>query len=193
MSCLSADDIYLYLEGELTGADTSRISEHLERCAACREALEERRPLLQAARRIPRWTVPQDFARQVMERLFPQRLSLGRALLTAAVGTFVIVTSLLLVFLVSGLGLLNVLMSLNQSILNGLRDFAVFGAKFIKAFTLLARAFSQLTGFIWESVTRLSGLPSAELQAALLVLTVLFTLSVYYGLRRLLPLGGQKS
>ena len=182
MSCLSADDIYLYLEGELTGADASRISEHLERCAACREALEERGLLLQAARRIPRWTVPQDFARQVMERLFP-----------AAVGTFVIVTSLLLVFLVSGLGLLNVLMSLNQSILNGLRDFAVFGAKFIKAFTLLARAFSQLTGFIWESVTRLSGLPSAELQAALLVITVLFTLSVYYSLRRLLPLGGQKS
>ena len=132
-------------------------------------------------------------ARQVMERLFPQRLSLGRALWTAAAGTIVIVTSLLLVFLFSGLGLLNVLMSLNQSILNGLRDFAVFGAKFIKAFTLLVRAFSQLTGFVWENMTRLSGLPSAEIQAALLLITVLFTVSVYYGLRRLLPLGGEKS
>jgi len=189
MSCLSADDIYLYLEGELTGPDASRISEHLEHCAACRGALEERGLLLQAARRLPRWTVPQDFARQVMERLFPQRLSLGRALWTAAIGTFAIVTSLLLVFLFSGLGLLNFLMSLNQSILNGLRDLAVFGAKFVKTFTLMVKVFSQFTGFVWENLTRLSGLPSAELQAALVVITVLFTASVYIGLRRLLPMG----
>jgi hypothetical protein len=180
MSCLSADDIYLYLEGEFTGSDASRISEHLEHCSACREALEERRLLLQAARRLPRWTVPQDFARQVMERLFPQRLSLGRALWTAA---------LLLVFLFSGLGLLNFLMSLNQSILNGLRDLAVFGAKFVKTFTLMVKVFSQFIGFVWENLTRLSGLPSAELQAALVVITVLFTASVYIGLRRLLPMG----
>lgn len=189
MSCLSADDIYLYLEGELTGPDASRISEHLEHCAACREALEERGLLLQAARRLPRWTVPQDFARQVMERLFPQRLSLGRALWTAAIGTFAIVTSLLLVFLFSGLGLLNFLMSLNQSILNGLRDLAVFGAKFVKTFTLMVKVFSQFIGFVWENLTRLSGLPSAELQAALVVITLLFTASVYIGLRRLLPMG----
>jgi hypothetical protein len=189
MSCLSADDIYLYLEDELSGPDMSRVSEHLERCGACGEALEERRVLLQAAQRLPRWTVPQDFARQVMDRLFPQRLSLGRALRTAAVGTFAIVTSLLLVFLFSGLGLLNFLMSLNQSILNGLRDFAVFGAKFVKTFMLLVKVFSQFTGFVWENLTRLSGLPGAELQAAAVVLTVLFTASVYLGLRRLLPLG----
>jgi len=189
MSCLSADEIYLYLEGELSGPEESPISEHLERCAACREALEERRLLVQAARRIPRWTAPQDFARQVMDRLFPERLSLGRALWTAAIGTLVIVTSLFLVFLFSGLGLLNFLMSLNQSILNGLRDFAVIGAKLVKAFTLLVKVFSQFTGFLWENATRLSGLPSAELQAALVVITILFTLSVYFGLRRLLPMG----
>ena len=189
MSCLSADDIYLYLEGELTGPDASRISEHLEYCAVCREALEERRLLLLAVRRLPRWTVPQDFARQVMERLFPQRLSLGRALWTASIGTFAIVTSLLLVFLFSGLGLLNFLMSLNQSILNGLRDLAVFGAKFVKTFTLMVKALSQFTGYVWESLTRLSGLPSAELQAALVVIAVLFTASVYIGLRRLRPMG----
>jgi hypothetical protein len=189
MSCLSADDIYLYLEGELSGADASRVSEHLEHCAACREAVEERSLLLQAARSLPRWTVPQDFARQVMERLFPKRLSLGRALWTAAIGTTVIVTSLLLVFLFSGLSLLNFLMSLNQSILNGLRDLAVFGAKFIKTFALLVKVFSQFTGFIWENLTRLSGLPSLELQVVLVGITALFTASLYFGLRRLLPMG----
>jgi len=189
MSCLSADQIYLYLEGELPGPDAARIHEHLEHCAACRDALEERSALSQAAQCLPRWTVPQDFARKVMERLFPQRLSLGRALLTAAIGTTVIVTSLLMVFLFSGLSLLNFLMSLNQSILNGLRDAAVFGAKFIKMLMLVVRVLSQFSGFVWENLTRLSGLPSAELQAALVGMAVLFTVSIYFGLRRLLPIG----
>ena len=49
MSCLSADDIYLYLEEELTGAAAARIGEHLEACPACRGALEERRLLLATA------------------------------------------------------------------------------------------------------------------------------------------------
>ncbi len=189
MSCLSADDIYLYLEGGLPGPDASRIRTHLEQCAACRDALQERSALSEAADRIPRWTVPQDFARRVMERLFPQRLSLGRALLTASIGTTLIVTSLFLVFLFSGLNLLNFLISLNQSILNGLSDVAVFGARFIKMLTLVVRVFSQFTGFVWENLTRISGLPSTELQAVLVGMAVLFTASLYFGLRRLLPIG----
>jgi anti-sigma factor RsiW len=189
MNCLSADDIYLYLEGELPGPEVSRIRAHLERCASCREALAERAALSEAADCVPRWTVPQDFARRVMERLFPQRLSLGRALLTAGIGTSVIVTSLFLVFLFSGLNLINFLISLNQSILNGLRDVAVFGARFVKMLTLVAQVFSQLTAFVWENLTRISGLPSRELQVLLLGMAVLFMASLYLGLRRLLPIG----
>ena len=80
-------------------------------------------------------------------------------------------------------------MSLNQSILNGLRDLALFGAKFVKTFTLMVKVFSQFTGYVWENLARLSGLPSVELQAALVVIAVLFMASLYIGLRRLRPMG----
>lgn len=189
MNCLSADDIYLYIEGELSEIDVTRISQHLERCSACREALEDRQRLVQAAQSLSPWAVPQDFARLVLDRIFPARLSLGRAFLTAAAGTVVIVTSLLVVFLFSGLNLLNFLMSLNQSILNGIRDFAVLGAKTIKLLFLLVKVLAQFTNFIWESLARLSGLPSTELQAILVVTAALFTVTLYFGIKRLIPVG----
>ena len=189
MNCLSADDIYLYIEGELSEIDVSRISRHLERCGSCREALEDRQRLVQAAQNLPRWSVPQDFARQVLDRIFPARLSLGRALLTAATGTLVIVTSLLAVFLFSGLNLLNLLMSLNQSILNGIRDLAVLGAKTFKFLTLVVRVLAQFTNFIWENLGRLSGLPSTQMQVILIVTAALFTVTLYFGIKRLIPVG----
>ncbi len=189
MNCLSADDIYLYIEEDLTEIDASRISRHLERCSSCREALEERQRLVQAVQSLSPWTVPQNFARQVMDRIFPVRLSLRRAFLTAAAGTVVIVTSLLAVFLFSGLNLLNFLMSLNQSIFNGMRDLAVMGAKTLKLFSLLVRVFTQFVNFVWESLARLSGLPGTELQAALVVTAALLTVTLYFGIKRLIPLG----
>ncbi len=189
MNCLSADEIYLSIEGELSEIDVSRISRHLEQCSTCREAYQDRQKLVQAAQSLPLWAVPHDFTRQVLSRIFPARLSLGRAFLTAAAGTMVILASMLAVFLFSGLNLLNFLMSLNQSILDGMRDFAVWGAKTLKLITLLIKAFAQFADFIWESLGRLSGLPSIELQAILVVTAALFSVTLYFGIKRLIPVG----
>ncbi len=189
MNCLSADDIYLFIEEELSEMEDTRISRHLEQCSACREAYQDRLRLVEAAQSLSPWAVPQDFARQVMSRIFPARLSLGRAFITAAAGAMVIVASLLAVFLFSGLNLLNFLMSLNQSILDGMRDFAVWGAKTFKLITLLIKAFAQFVNFVWESLGRLSGLPSTELQAILAVIALLFTVTLYIGIKRLIPVG----
>ncbi len=192
MNCLTADSIYLFLEGDLSPAEASQARTHCARCATCRDAVAERRQLNRAARNLAAWPVPQNFSRQIMARIFPERLSLRRALGTAAAGTAGIVSALALVFLLSGLSLLNFLMSLNQSILGGLRDLALYGAKLIKLLTLLAKVFSRFTGFVWDNLAHLSGLPSPHLQAALIGITVLITLSLYFGVKRLLP-AGEKS
>ena len=64
MSCLTADSIYLFLEGELSPAEAKQVRTHCTRCAACREALEERRQLNQAAQNLSAWpfsdTLEQD-------------------------------------------------------------------------------------------------------------------------------------
>jgi anti-sigma factor RsiW len=189
MNCLSISEIYRYLEGDLSETRAAQVEHHLADCTACRQVLEERRHMLQACRRLPLWQAPPDFARQVLDRLFPQRLSLGRAFVTAVSGTGVIVTALFLMFLFSGQNLLSLLMSLNQSILNGLRDLAVYGAKFIKMVSLLTKVVGQFSQFIWESLARLSGLPGTEMQVALVVMGVLFTASLIFGVKRLFPIG----
>lgn len=191
MNCLSIREIYRYLEGDLPEGRAAQVEHHLAGCTACNEMLEDRKHLLQACRRLPLWQVPPDFARQIMDRLFPQRLSLGRAFLTAMSGTAVIVTAMFLIFVFSGENLLNLLMSLNQSILDGLRDLAVYGAKFVKMVTLLAKAVGQFSQFFWESLTRLSGLPGTALHVALVIIGILFTASLIFGAKRLLPIGGK--
>ncbi len=189
MNCLTADSIYLFLEGELTPTEASRVRAHCARCAPCTEAVAERRQLNQAAQNLTAWPVPSDFARQIMARLFPERLSLRRALWTAAAGTTGIISALFLVFLLSGLSLLNFLMSLNQAILSGLRDLTLYGAKLVKLLTLLAKVFARFSGFMWDNLAHLSGLPSFQLQAALVGITVLLIITLYFGVKRLFPVG----
>jgi len=189
MNHLNISEIYAYLEEDLPASKMARIEAHLQECSTCRQVLEERRHLLQACRRLPLWTVPPEFVRQVMDRIFPERLSLGRAFLFAASGSAVILSGLFLVFVFSGQGLLNLLVSLNQAILKGFSELAVFGLKFVKLMSLVLHALGQFSQIFWESLSRLSGLPSTELQLALVGIGIMFTLSLLYGVKRLLPIG----
>jgi hypothetical protein len=83
-------------------------------------------------------------------------------------------------------------MSLNQSILDGLRDLTVFGAKFVKMASLLVNALGQFWQFVWENLARISGLPGTGFQVALVIMGMLFTASLIFGIRRLLPIGEKR-
>ncbi len=63
------EDLYLYLEGELGAFDAEHLEEHLEECAACREALAGRRVLHEAFTSLPPFEVPSGFAASVMDSL----------------------------------------------------------------------------------------------------------------------------
>ncbi len=67
--CPRAEDLTLYLEGELGPYESRKIEEHIEACAGCRERLEERRLLHEAFTTLPPFEVPADFARSVMAAL----------------------------------------------------------------------------------------------------------------------------
>ncbi len=62
-------ELDMYLEGELTPAEMETIGSHLADCAPCREALEERRAMLEAVGGLPPVEVPKDFSASVLERL----------------------------------------------------------------------------------------------------------------------------
>jgi len=187
MGCLGTDQIYLYLEGELNRGEIAVIQEHLAACSACREALAERDLLQQASTSLSAWEVPPGFSQNVMGRISPFRPALGQALLTATLGTFLIISGLLLTFIYSGQSLFNFLVSLNQTIFDGLSSFTVLGARLIKLATLLVKVLYRFSGYLWESFGRLTNILSPEVQAGLIIFTLFMSASLYLGLKRRLP------
>ncbi len=73
MSCLTSglipERIYAYLDGEIKGAELRALEEHLDSCPACREAVAERRRIVEAAESLPSFEVPDGFAASVMARV----------------------------------------------------------------------------------------------------------------------------
>lgn len=69
MTCLRPGEIYDYLEKEMAADRTARVEEHLKSCPRCQKAILRRQALLEGLNRLPRIEPPQEFARQVMNRL----------------------------------------------------------------------------------------------------------------------------
>jgi predicted anti-sigma-YlaC factor YlaD len=69
MSCTKPEDIYAYLEGDLSAEDARRLEAHALSCPACRAAIEDRRRLLRAASLLSPIEVPDDFAARILCRL----------------------------------------------------------------------------------------------------------------------------
>lgn len=99
MKCLGIDQVYSYLEKELSSEENKKIEEHLATCLKCKKALEERSLLLQAADSLPLWQIPPDFTQQVMARVYPDKVTLRQWLTAVAVGTSSIVATLLAFFI----------------------------------------------------------------------------------------------
>lgn len=189
MSCLTIEQIYLYLEQELPEAEVKEIEEHLSLCADCQEALAERKYLLSAFDSLPDIPIPSNFTNQVMNQLTPQRLPLGKSLVIAACGAFSMILALLFVFIYSGQSLINLLISLNQSILSGLQNLTVAGAKALKLISLSVRVISQFFEFLREIFSQLTQILSPEAQIFLILATVIFSATAFYGIRRKFLLG----
>ena len=102
MSCLRIDQIYLYLEKELSGSEKKIVETHLQSCTTCHEAFKERQTLNQAISHFPLWEPPENFAKQVISRLFPERISFRSWLTAMCVGISSVVLTLFLAYVLSG-------------------------------------------------------------------------------------------
>ncbi len=70
MTCLHIDQICLFIEKDLSLEEARKVERHLASCAKCRNAVDERRMLLQAAESLPVLQAPPDFPQQVMAKIF---------------------------------------------------------------------------------------------------------------------------
>jgi anti-sigma factor RsiW len=112
--CPRPEDLYLYVEGELGPYDAAKLEEHLECCAACRDALAERRLLHEAFTTLPPFEVPADFARSVMESLPEPETRRLAWLAPLAASVTAMAVGLVGFYLFTGLSVFDMLVGLNR-------------------------------------------------------------------------------
>ena len=189
MKCLNIEQIYLYIEKELSLGENKKIEEHLTICPKCKKALEERRLLLQATESLPLWQTPPDFTQQVMARIFPAKVSLKAWLGAVSTGFVSLILALFIFFLATGQNLSSLALSFYDTILNLIRDFSPIFVKLIKLASLFVKILQQLAEYIIKGFTLLTTIISPEIQIIIITITIILIASSIYGIRKKLLVG----
>ncbi len=189
MKCLNIEQIYLYIEKELSLGENKKIEEHLTICPKCKKALEERRLLLQATESLPLWQTPPDFTQQVMARIFPAKVSLKAWLGAVSTGFVSLILALFIFFLATGQNLSSLALNFYDTILNLIRNFSPIFVKLIKLASLFLKILQQLAEYIIKGFTLLTTIISPEIQIIIITITIILIASSIYGIRKKLLVG----
>lgn len=184
MKCLGIDQVYSYLEKELSFEENKKIEEHLATCLKCKNALEERSLFVQAADSLPLWQIPPDFTQQVMARVYPDKVTLRQWLTTVAVGTSSIVATLLAFFIFTGQNLTTFLSGITHTLWNLVRNIAIIFIKLFKIASLLITVARQLVEHLFENFARLTTLIRPEVQISIITFSILLFTFLILGIRR---------
>jgi predicted anti-sigma-YlaC factor YlaD len=189
MSCLKIADIYAYLEKEFSPAQTEKIEKHLSSCPRCREAVEERNLLAEAASSLPDLDMPADFAEQVMARIVPVKRRLPAWLIALAAGLSALVFFLIIVLIFSGKNALTLLANVNHSFWEYAKNATVFMAKLVTLLVLAGKVLSSLTQSLYKGLTLLTTLISPGVQIFIMTLTLVLFITLIYVLRKKFMVG----
>ncbi len=192
MSCLRIDQIYLFLEGELSSAEVSTIKEHLSLCPKCKKAVEERRMLLRASESLPALETPPDFTRQVMRKIFPKKISLHSLLIAEAAGFSAEALMIFAFFLLTRESLLSIVVGVNHVVRSFMLNFSVVSAKLVKLVYIFAEIILLLFKYISKGFFFLTTVLSADVQIVLIFITLILSFLLLYGVRKII-LTGEKA
>ena len=188
-SCPRPEDLYLYLEGELGPYDARKLEEHVECCAACREALAERRLLHEAFTTLPPFEVPAGFAKSVMDSLPEPEAAKAGWLNPLLAGTAALAVGLLGFYLLTGTSLIEVLVAVNGFLGSGVARIAPLVVKTIKLGGVLLKVAGDLLALGLEGLGTFTRLLGREGTVAVLGLVLLLTILAVLGARRFLHQG----
>jgi predicted anti-sigma-YlaC factor YlaD len=190
-ACPRPESLYLYLEGELGPYDARKLEEHVECCAACRDALAERRLLHEAFTSLPPFEVPEDFARSVMDSL-PEpevRKAAWRAPLAAAAAALAV--GLAGFYLFSGLSVFEVLLAVNRFFGTLVAQATPLAARTLKLGSVLLKVAGDLVALGFAGLGTFSRILGPQGIALVIGLGALLTLLAVFGARRFLHQGEQ--
>lgn len=181
MSCLSLERLYAYLEGEISPADIRDIEGHLAACPICRDAVEERKRMLQAIETLPEFEVPPDFAKGIIDRISAApakaKVSSVRWIAAAVAGFLAFVTVLSVIALVSGQNFSQFFIRFNRGLWSYVQEGALVLAKFAKLVFLFLEVVGQLLGELLEALGVFTSLISPEAQVIFICASFLLILA----------------
>ncbi len=189
MSCLSMEQIYMYLEKQLSAPENKIIETHVAGCLRCQKVLEERKLLLQAVGSLPSWQVPSNFSQQVMENISPVKVSLWSWLSALAGGFLTFIVAFTLYVLATGQNLSSLFISLNQTLWEQIKNSSLVFIKFFKVMSVILSAARQLLESLFKGLLQILTVIKPEVQILIIVTFILLSFLFIYGVRRKFLLG----
>jgi predicted anti-sigma-YlaC factor YlaD len=189
MGCLTIAQIYLFIENELAVDEVRKIQKHLSTCAKCRNMVEERRILVQAADTLPQFELPPDFTEQVMAKIFPSRIPLLGWIRAAGAGLSALTFAFFLFYVLSGKNLTDLIVSINKFLLPTLRTLSTGVVKAFKLFWHLLNIIAQFFDFALKSFGKLTTILSPEVQIGIVTLTLIASTLIFLTVRKKLMFG----
>jgi len=189
MGCLTIAQIYLFIENELAVDEVRKIQKHLSTCAKCRNAVEERRVLVQASNTLPQFELPPDFADQVMAKIFPSRIPLRVWIRAAAGGLSALTFAFFLFYVLSGKNLADLFVSINKFLLPALRTLSTGVVKAFKLVWHLINIIAQFFDFALKGFGKLTTILSPEVQIGIVTLTLISSTLIFLTVRKKLMFG----
>jgi len=189
MNCLNLERLYDYLEGDLSSAEKQDIESHLAACPKCRDAVAERKRMLQAINSLPVFEVPPNFAKGVMDRIstapLKTKVTIFGWLAAGAAGFLALIAALSIFALVSGQNLSLFFIRLNHGLWSYVKDAASVLVKIAKFLVLAFKIVHELLGRGLESLKVFTSLISPEAWAIFIcgALLLILTVGVLWGRR----------
>ncbi len=189
MKCLNVEQIYLYLEKELSSAENNEIEQHLASCPKCKNAFEERKLLLQAAESLPLWEVPAELAKKVMARIDSAKILPSAWMKAAAAALASVSVTLLVIFLATGQNLSTLLLGVNNNLWNYIRNFLPILIKLFKLASLLFGVIRHFIGYLLKTFSWLAELASPQVQLTISIIVIILVAILIYGIKRKILVG----
>jgi anti-sigma factor RsiW len=188
MSCFKINDIYDYIEGNLSSERKEELERHLGACPKCRQAVEDRRMIDEAASGLPPFAVPDDFADRVMARIAPSRVKSSVWLFLLASASSVLALAAV-AMTASGGSVLGIISGAGHSLWEYIKSAAVFAAKTASLFSLAGKTARPLLEAAYKGLAVLTSLIHPAVQIMIFVLVIALVLSLFFGMRKRFLLG----
>ncbi len=189
MGCLTIAQIYLFIENELAVDEVQKIQKHLSKCAKCRNMVEERQVLVQAADTLPQIELPPNFTQQVMAKIFPSRIPSRVWIRATAGGLSTLTFAFFLFFVLSGKNLADLFVSINLFLLPAIRTLSTGVVKTFKLLWHLINIIAQFLDFALKGFGKMMTILSLEVQIGIITITFIASALIFITLRKKLMFG----